>query len=165
MNPVEAIPDPLELAGAHEPMQAQPTQQRPPDRRNHLTLVEFRHTLQLSKIPKPIWESMTYLYVEWLESRWLYTASDPHWVKFLEKQQPHLLSGELDPDEENLTGNRDYITGLLLMGQNVEGWKGDLVTSALKGDREVEQRSPAGKLAADESGKMEPRGRRFGLFG
>lgn len=85
----------------------------PPDKRNHLTLVEIERLLQLSKLPKIMWEPIAYIHTEQCRFIGLFPSAQK---------------------------NVDYLETLVLTSQNVDGWKANQVAGAMIAERTPLQR-------------------------
>lgn len=168
MKPLDSLPDPSDFLQANEVAAEPPAPKRyeAPDRRNHMSLVQFRHVLQTSNVPRGSWEPLSYLYGEWVQDRFRYTQSDKRYAVFLQEHAPYLLQEISDPNEENFRPVLNWISPLFVMGQSVDGWAGNNMANAIKAGKEPEAIQAGGKVAANEDGKTEStrRGLR-GIFG
>lgn len=122
----------------------EPRRQRgPTDKRNHLSLVEVRHALQLSNIPRACWEAVSAIYNEYLQYRHL-----------------GLSEREIAEGKEWLTYQRDWINTLFLTSQSVDGRQSELMVRGMGADKAWEAKSPASNVTGNsESGKPEAKKR------
>lgn len=100
----------------------------PPDKRNHLTLVEVKRLLQLGNIPKQAWEPITYLHQEAA----YYMPVAPAFQRIM-----------------------NYLETLVLTSQSVDGYRSEQTTQAMVGERAPLERHSgmvASGLPAERSG-------------
>jgi hypothetical protein len=120
---------------------------RTQDKRNHLTLVELNHLMQLSNIPVAAREPIAFLYNEYLQFR-----------------HACLTDADIEAGMEWLTYQRDYIHHILLVSNSVSGWKADRLVSAMTADRAWQEKHPATQVAQNGQ-NGQPEAKKRGLLG
>ena len=120
----------------------------PVDKRNHTSLIDIRHILQLSNIPRSIWEEVTAIINEGLFYRTYCLTQE-----------------EIERGDSWLDYQVNWVSGLFTTSQSVGGHQGELMVRGMGADKEWEPRSPASGVAGNsETGKPEPKKRGWGLM-
>jgi len=114
-----------------------------PDKRAHVSIVDIRHVLQLSNIPRSIWEEVTAILNEALYYR--------HFC---------LTTQEIEAGACWLDYPANWVSGLFTTSQSVGGHQGELMVRGMGADKAWEPKSPAASIGGNgDTGKPESKKR------
>lgn len=136
----------------------QPQRRGPPDKRNHLSLVQG-HLLQLGNIPRGAWEPVSGMLNEYYQFRQLGLNTPP------EKRSRRVVwMDDANFPDEWLAYQRDWINSLFVTSQSVDGRQSELMTRSMTADKPYEEKSP-GATVTGNSNTGAPEAKKRGWLG
>jgi hypothetical protein len=153
-----AEPDPAQAI--REAMEPQRRQRGPVDKRNHLSLVELRHLLQLSDIPPRAWEAVSTMFTEYVQNRRICLQAIPKGGRYYADPKYYIDATPAPDDEEWLTGVRDWINTLFMTSQSVNANQAERMVRGMSADKEWSPKTPtSGVTGNHETGRPEAKKR------